>query len=186
MTSTLFTSDFLKQCLDYDAGTGLFVWRRRPVSHFANEQQCLAVNGQRAGRVAGRLNGMGYVIIGINRRGYRAHRLAWLYMTGDWPLHQIDHIDGNRANNVFANLRDIPCHGNLQNTKIQVNNTSGYPGVGFHRASGKWYAKITIHRCVKSLGLFESKEDAAQAYLDAKQTYHTYQPRPRHLIEASV
>lgn len=122
------TAAWLRERYKYDPETGVFINLARP------------------GKPIGALTDRGYVSIAIAGRGYRAHRLAWLYMTGEWPTHQIDHIDGNRANNSFSNLRDVPGYANKQNTKKQSNNTSGYTGVYLHKPSGLWCARIKHRR----------------------------------------
>jgi hypothetical protein len=65
---------------------------------------------------------------------YREHRLAWLYMTGEWPTHEIDHINGDRVDNRFCNLREATASENRWNSRKRVNNTSGYKGVSWDSA----------------------------------------------------
>lgn len=110
--------------------------------------------------------------------GYRpmAHRVAWLYMTGAWPSHEIDHVDGNKQNNSFANLRDVPHSTNVQNRRDAFRNSkSGYLGV--HRMpkskANPWQAQIKLpHGKRIHLGSFPTPEAAHEAYMAAKALYH--------------
>jgi HNH endonuclease len=129
----MITAERLRELLHYDPNTGEFRWR-------------MAKKGTYAGAVAGRYNtdGDGYRQIGINRRLYKKHRLAWFYMTGAWPRHEIDHINGDRGDNRFCNLREATASENRRNMRKRVNNTSGYKGVSLdaerERAS-QWMAR---------------------------------------------
>lgn len=173
------TYSFVLEALSYDPSTGEFFWKERPTFHFASAAAMQKWNRKHAGKKAGRVSDRGYVLVVLRYCTYRAHRLAWLYMTGEWPQYEIDHRDGNRANNRWSNLRDIPGAGNRQNTKRQANNTSGYTGVVFHKNSGRWHAVIKINRRTISLGYYEKPIHAYEAYLAAKAKYHRFQPRPR-------
>ncbi len=151
MSEKRVTADRLRELLSYDPSTGLFTW--------------LLSTGNRApvGAVAGSV-GKGYVDIRIDQRLYKAHRLAWLYMTGEWPEQQIDHRDLNRANNRWDNLRVATNSQNHANTRAQSNNRSGFKGVSWSKAANKWMAQIVRDRCHTYLGLFDTPEDAHAAY----------------------
>lgn len=104
--------------LRYEPESGNFYWKVR-----------VSIRRQ-AGSRAGSISSFGYVTIVIGRRGYRAHRLAWLLMTGKMPEYEIDHKDGNRANNKWENLREATRGQNRMNSCIQTNNKStGYKNV---------------------------------------------------------
>ncbi len=156
----LVTQEYLKSILEYNPETGDFVWLN------VNKVARNIHNGD----IAGTLNN-GYVQIQINRIRYFAHRLAWLYMTGNWPLYEIDHINHIRNNNRFVNLRDT-YNNNWNQTKISKSNTSGYRGVCFHKASGKWEAQIQVNGIKKHLGHFDTPEEASVVYEEAKLFYH--------------
>lgn len=103
---------------------------------------------------------------------YKAHRLAWLYITGQWPIDQIDHINGIRSDNRFCNLREIDLTGNShQRNKPPKNNKSGFIGVYLTR-SGKFRAQIGYLRTNIAIGVFDTPEQAHAAYLEAKKKYH--------------
>jgi hypothetical protein len=150
------TQDRLKDLLHYDPATGHFTWKvsRSGVKH---------CNGS-----AGTQNASGYVVIGIDGFIYPAHRLAWLYVYGEWPKHQIDHINRCKYDNRIANLRDATPSENLHNTGINSSNTSGLKGVSFHKKSRKWQAFIRNNGRNQYLGVFDTPENASKAYLAAK------------------
>ena len=151
----------LKELLSYDETTGVFFWKVRT--------NRLAVPGS----VAGRTNSLGRIQIGIDGKRYLAHRLAWLYVTGEMPAHDIDHVDNDHANNRFENLRLDPQKSNQQNQrKPHSNNKSGFLGVSPH--GNKWAATISTKGKRVHLGLFSSPEVAHAAYVDAKRKQHEF------------
>lgn len=156
----LVTPDRLKEVLNYDPESGLFTWL------------CVPNNRITIGQIAGNIGIQGYVIIKVDRRLYRAHRLAWLYMTGQWPKAQIDHRDLNATNNSWANLREATRSQNCYNQGARTNNTSGYKGVSWHKASGKWTAQTRINGKAAHLGLFGTAELAHRAYIEAAREHH--------------
>lgn len=122
-----------------------------------------------AGEKLGRNHPLGYIQIGLDCKSYLAHRLAWFYVTGEWPKHQIDHINQDKKDNRFANLREATNSQNHQNKKSK--NSNGLKGValangGKYRAK-RWYAKIRINQRTIYLGTFDTKEDAHNAYAKA-------------------
>ncbi len=116
--------------------------------------------GRSLNRPAGCVKQDGYREINFDRTHYRAHRLVWCYHNGNMPTKDIDHIDGNRLNNNIENLREATHQQNMQNSKIQKNNKSGYKGVHFNKRSKKWRAKIQG----KLIGSFDTPELAYEAY----------------------
>jgi hypothetical protein len=107
----------------------------------------------------------------IRHVNYHAHRLAWLYMTGAWPTGgEVDHIDTDRGNNVWTNLRDSTRRQNGSNVDIRSNNTSGFKGVS--RCRAKWTAHITVNYQAMHLGVFDTKEEAHAAYVEAAKRLH--------------
>jgi HNH endonuclease len=149
-----FTVAFLKQHVSYDPETGIFVWLS---------------NGKRAD--IPRANGYRGVQIETFGTARSAHRLAWLYMNGKWPENDIDHINGDRADNRITNLRDVSVSVNLQNQKkAHIDSKSGLLGVT--KARNKWRAGITVNGKPMHLGYFSSKESAYEAYLSAKRVLH--------------
>lgn len=138
---------------------------------------CRLIGGQKVGAIAGSKTFQGYWVIGVHCRYVVAHRLAWLYVTGEWPKHEIDHIDGNRLNNKIANLRDVPSFMNKQNERsARTGNSSGYLGVYKIKGSEKWRAEISFgsraNRKRLQVGNFNSPREAHQAYLEMKRKLH--------------
>ena len=101
-----------------------------------------------------------YVCLTVNKRKYLAHRLVWLYMTGNWPVVEVDHKNKKRYDNRWKNLREATSLQQMGNTKIWKSNTSGIRGVSFHKHSGKWRATIKA----KQIGIFNTKKEAKAAY----------------------
>lgn len=98
--------------------------------------------------------------IKIGGKNYKAHRLAWFYVTGAWPTDIVDHIDGNACNNAWANLRVVTSSQNRLNVSHLSTNTTGYRGVTFVEKTQRFRACCRR----KSLGYFKSAEDASAAY----------------------
>jgi hypothetical protein len=126
------------------------------------------------GAIAGYTNTIGYTVIQINGRKLHAHRLVWLYMTGEWPLHEIDHINRVRSDNRFENLRQATSAENKHNATDRISNTSGCRGVTWHKARQKWQAQISVMGKYLYLGTFESVEDAVAARKDAVVKFHKF------------
>lgn len=142
----------LKQLLSYDPLTGIFVWR---------------VNRSRtkAGTIAGTPGTDGYIYIVINRVHYGAHRLAWFYMTGEWPKDEIDHKNTMRKENWFENLRETTSSLNKVNAAVRIRSASQLKGVYFdaRKKAKPWQAYITKDGKRTSIGYYATKEEAADA-----------------------
>lgn len=156
---------YLRSILIYDMETGIFNWRHR--SDMPKEW-----NTKYAGKIAGTDDRHGYSQICINYKLYRAHRLAWIWVTGDWPTQDIDHIDMNGFNNSFGNLRHATRSQNNCNTTKRTTNTSGFKGVTFDKNENKWVAQISINKKHKMLGRFATRELAHAAYCVASTKLH--------------
>lgn len=143
------TPEYLKSILNYDPETGVFTWlhdHRGPV---------------RAGDVAGRTKPNGYISVKIAQQEFYAHRLAYLYMTGTFPEHEVDHINRNRADNRWVNLRSASAANNKANTPVRRTSAVGLKGVSLHKKSGKWRARIQTD----TIGYYETPEFAHAAYV---------------------
>ena len=145
------TAEYLRSILHYNPDTGIFT---RKVG---------SANQVKVGDVAGSQHGGGYLRIQVQSRDYLAHRLAWLYVHNSWPKDQIDHVNRNRSDNRLVNLRDVTNKQNLQNAGKYSHNTSGHPGVSWHKQRSKWQAKITHNQKQIHLGYFENLEEAIAA-----------------------
>jgi len=157
--------DELLHMLEYQPDTGEFLWLQHPSRTDLNG---LAAGCVRPGGIAIKINGV----------RYRAHRLAWFYMTGWWPHDFIDHVNGNPCDNRWSNLRAVDRSINAQNRRSASANKQGADalGVHFHKKSGKYQASITATLGGKKmqlyLGLHESEQDAYAVYVDAKRLLH--------------
>lgn len=161
MATNDLTAETLRSLLYYDPNTGIFT--RRQSSGTA-----------KAGDVAGWIEPHGYRKINVAGRKYYAHRCAIFYMTGKWPDKNIDHIDGNRLNNAYWNLRCVSQQINTQNLRgPRSDNKAGVLGVCYHRAAKKFMAEIKDANGVRHyLGLYKTKDQAESAYLEAKRKLH--------------
>jgi len=145
------TRDELKELVSYDSETGVFKRLKQTSPRI------------KVGQSAGWKDAYGYLNICLRGKKWKAHRLAWLYVYGEFPKKEIDHINGIKNDNRICNLRDVDRLTNELNKGIQSNNTSGYKGVSFQKQSGKWEAYVCSQRKKKSLGVFTTAELAAQA-----------------------
>lgn len=160
----MITHKYLKSLMNYDSVTGIFTWKHRSDVN-------KTWNSKYAARRAGRLRADGYWELIINKRYYKASRVAWFYITGNWPIYEIDHKDLNKSNNSFDNLREATPHQNQCNHAKTRINTSGYKGVTKTGLS-RWTARIKINKYHKHLGCFDSPEKAHMAYCNAAKKYH--------------
>lgn len=145
------TQERLKELFKYDPETGLFT---RLVS---------TNNRVKVGDVAGNARADGYIKIRVDFDMHYAHRLAWLYMTGEWPTQKIDHISGDKSDNRWSNLRDVSSVTNLQNVE---------PGDGVFAKGSRWASTIMANRKKIPLGSYQDKWRASAAYLTAKVLCH--------------
>ena len=161
------TKDRLKQLLEYSERSGLFVRKETTSSN--------AITGA----VAGTTDALGYVTIRVDGVSHKAHRLAWLYVYGAFPEKHLDHINGNPSDNKISNLRECTAAENQQNQKRRSDCKSGYTGVSFHKASGKWQASIRVNGRTIHLGIFDDPQEAHAEYVAAKTRLHTFNPSVR-------
>jgi hypothetical protein len=142
--------------VSYDPETGVFrskSWRRL---------------GEKVGGLRN-----GYIYLNIFGVSFRASRVAWLLQTGSWPKHHIDHINGDRTDNRFSNLRDIPQAVNNQNLRAPCcTNKTGFLGVDLCKTTGRYRASIRSKGKNITLGRFDTPERAHAEYLKAKRLLH--------------
>ncbi len=154
--------ELLREFLDYDPITGVLRWKKQ--------------RGTRGkmGSIAGSKCGNGYVIVGLaGVRSVPAHRIAFALMTGTWPELQVDHIDGDRANNAWSNLRLVTAEQNHQNLRrARADNGTGILGVSFQ--DGRYRAQIQVRGKKHWLGQFNNPQDASAAYIEAKRKLHEF------------
>ncbi len=153
------TAQRLREVVAYDEATGVFT------SRIARGGRSKPVGSQ-----LGCKNSAGYDRIMIDGVSYLSHRLAWLYVTGEWPEAEIDHISGDQQDNRFANLRPASREENCRNTRLPRHNRSGIKGVSSRK--GKWVAMISAGGKQSYLGSFDDKAAAAAAYREAAGRLH--------------
>lgn len=151
--------ELFRSLLRYEPDTGLFYWiAERP-------------GQRRLGNVAGHKSDLGYVKILIRPTNVSAHRLAWAFMTGKWPTHEIDHINGERHDNRFDNLRQATRAQNCQNKRLRGNGAAGLPGA--HVRGNRYTAIIDANGVRHRLGTFSTAEEASAVYLEARRRLHS-------------
>jgi len=159
MTSKI-DSETLRTLLRYSRKTGLFTW--------------LVTRGRFAkpGRIAGWINGNGYRVIEIFGQQYYTSRLAWFYVTGSWPTHEIDHKNRIRSDDRWANLREATRSQQRGNIRLPSTNKSGMRGVCRSRAPNKWIAQINENGRKIYLGTYQTKLAAYTAYRNAARAHY--------------
>ncbi len=155
----------LKELLHYDQETGVFTWLSRPLTDFKNKNSYRTWNTRYPGKPAGVVTSHGYVKIAIDDFQQYAHRLAWLYMTGEWPTFLIDHINEHRSDNKFKNLREATDTQNRRNRR-NARSDASLSLRGVTRKGNKYLARCGIGGNYKHLGMFSTIEEAHAAYMD--------------------
>lgn len=156
----MLTAERLREVLAYDPETGTFTWK-------VNKQRPHLVGG-----VAGSRNRNGYWHIGVDRGEHKAHRLAWLYVHGEWPASRLDHEDADTLNNRIGNLRLATRSQNIANSRLRKDNACGFKGVSFYKSAGKWGANVSKDGRSYYLGLFDTPEAAHAAYQEKARELH--------------
>lgn len=158
--TTHLTAEVARELFVYDPATGLLT------------RKAATRNGFQSGELAG-YEKKGYVCVGYKRREYKAHRVAWLLVTGAWPTGEIDHINGIRSDNRWSNIRDVSRVVNQQNReKARSDSISGLIGAHWSKRHGAFRARIVIAGRTKLLGSFTTAEAAHEAYVEAKRHMH--------------
>lgn len=150
----------LHELFDLDIETGVLRWRVSPSPNV------------KVGAVGGWENGGGYLCVDVNRKSYRAHRIVFAMVNGRWPCGDVDHKDGNRANNRPSNLREATRSENLRNQKIRPDNKSGFKGVSFYSKGKKWRSYCNVGRKQIHLGYFDSLSEAVEAARAGREKHH--------------
>ena len=154
----MLTQAQLHQLFNYNPETGIFIKKKK-------SNLC---------KPCGWNNGKGYTKIGVNGKYYYAHRMAWVYVHGEVPDGDLDHINGNPSDNRICNLRVTNRSQNMQNTLKFKTNTSGYKGVTWLKKQKKWKAQITNNNHAISIGIYDSVEEAYEAYCQTARKLHTH------------
>lgn len=171
MSNDILAHEYLRECLHYSVITGEFYWLKAPS------------NKVKLGSMAGSLNVKGYRQIKINGTLHRAHRLVWLWVTGKWPVNEIDHVNGVRNANYWLNLREATHSQNAMNRGMLANNTSSFKGVFWNKRAQKWMGQINLNSRRIHLGYFDAIEDACAARTAAEERLHGEFARPLDVLE---
>lgn len=177
------TQEILKELMDYNPETGIFVWKERDIIYFNHckkpEFSCRLWNSRMVGKVSGTIfktkNKFYYATslsCGEKFKRYYMHRLAWMYMYGKFPNDEIDHLDGDGLNNKISNLVLLDHCGNLKNQKMRSTNTSGFNGVSYDKARNKWIVQIWNNSKRVFSKRFESFDEAVLARKDLDIEYN--------------
>jgi hypothetical protein len=162
--------------MNYNANTGVLTWKKRDVSLFTGgahtaEHTCKRWNARMAGEEAlGSIKGDGYKHGAIDGVHYASHRVIWKWMTGMDPI-EVDHIDGDRQNNKWSNLRSVTRTVNGRNTARHKNNTSGVTGVRYIAKNKKWQAYIMQGVRFIGLGSHAKFDDAVRARKEGEKVH---------------
>lgn len=173
MSEYVLTADILRALFDYDPLTGTLYWRHRADGWFKDSSDATARswNTRFAGKVAFTSRDKnGYMHGSLFGKQYYAHRIIWCIVYGYWPI-QVDHGDGNRANNRLNNLDDGTQSDNMKNTKLRNNNSTGVPGVSWDARRNKWYVRVQSHRKCYFIGMFYDYDEAVRARYSAERKY---------------
>jgi len=157
------THEELTNMLSYNRDTGSFIWKISPS------------NKIKTGSIAGNISKRGYRKIQMKGKLFRANKLAWFYVTGEWPSNFIDHENCDATDDSFRNLREATSSQNGANRRNGINNSSGYKGVSFDKNTGLWRAQIMVRKKTIHLGSHVTPELAHQAYcLAAKSNFKEF------------
>lgn len=166
----------LRTLLRYDSESGGLYWRHRSPEFFSDSTRAHHVstwNSKHADRAAfSAINRDGYKTGTVLGETHLAHRVTWALEQGSWPVHQLDHIDGDRLNNRIHNLREATSVENNRNTTSRCNASSKFLGVSWQKKCKKWKSTIRINGIITHLGLFLDETDAAMAYDAAASRCH--------------
>lgn len=167
--------ELVNEVLDYNPESGDLVWKKRDASMFKSKRDCDAWNTRYAGKKISYVDPHGYLILRINGKPYKAHRIAYAISHGEWPTNQIDHINGVKTDNRISNLRHVTGIENARNTKRHSTNTSGMSGVYWNKRDRLWNVRIgDASKPGSFVGTFKSFDDAVEARkrAEADRGYH--------------
>lgn len=148
------TPERIRECFSYDERTGKIT-------------RLISTRNAKAGSDASKNEARGYFNTSVDGHILGSHVVAWVIKTGEYPVLQIDHINGNRKDNRWCNLRQVTRSQNLQNSKRRLDNSSGVKGVNWHKKCQKWNARLCLNGHSINLGFFTELEDAKAARINA-------------------
>lgn len=156
----MLSQEELKSLVHYEPKTGVFT-------------RLTCRRGDKVGKQAGFISSYsGYVMVSLNNKIYRAHRLAWLYIYGRWPTEFIDHINRVRHDNRIENLRECNKSQNMCNMDTPKHNTTGVKGVYWYKAYKKWVVNVKHNKKMHFIGYFSDFNAAKNAAWEARRKIH--------------
>ena len=160
----MLTQNDIKNQLHYSSETGIFT------------RLIAKCNSVKIGDIAGSKHIKGYLQLSVNGKPYLAHRLAWFYVHGIWPIECIDHINGIKTDNRILNLREATFTQNKHNYKKanSDNKTSKLLGVSWSKTNKSWVSQISLNNKLIYIGHFSDKHKAHEAYLRKKREIHPF------------
>jgi hypothetical protein len=153
----------------YEPDTGALRWRVDRVSKLRSGNNITRV---RAGDIAGTTQSQGYRSVYMDNRQHLAHRVIWLIVHGEWPPHQIDHINGDRLDNRLCNLRAVRQHENMLNRGAQSNSKTGVKGVSWDKREQRFVVRLKVAGKYRSFGQYRTLEEAVSACARVTAEYH--------------
>ena len=156
---TTLTAERCRELFEYDQDTGVLTWK-------------IPYGRQMKGSVVGYIHPTGYRRVRVGTSEYRIHRIIFLWMTGHWPVNQVDHIDGDPLNNTWINLRDVTPTQNMHNMRLRASNRTGCPGVFFIESKNYYRVRIRVAGERYHVGYFKHLNDAIQAAVAFREKHH--------------
>lgn len=161
--------DEIMEFVNYDPETGKFIWNQRDIKWFGSYKGWAVWNNKYSGKEAGSVDFYGYRKLCLAYRHFLAHRLAWFIAHNEWP-EKLDHINGDKDDNRIVNLRIADKYQNAQNSKLKLSNKSGYKGVS--KCGKRWKAAIQSNGNIHNLGIYDTPDEAYEAYCKAAIELH--------------
>lgn len=156
----MITQNRLKELLHYDPVTGIWTWK------------VIRTGYAYIGSQAGNITKHGYRNIRVDGKLYRSSRLVYLYMKNEWPSEEIDHIDRNRSNDKWDNLRKADSCQNSYNRGVRTDNSTGHKGICRHKTTQKYQVNIGVNKKFLYLGSFDTLDEAIKVRKEAELKYH--------------
>lgn len=167
--------EHIKEDMSYNPDTGEFWWKKQNPSKTRQMDAPVGI-----------VNTCGYITVKYKKKQFLLHRLAFYFMSGTLPEDNVDHINGDRRDNRWCNLREASCEENSQNRKTSKNSTTGLIGVklafsksAFPNRTKRYTACISFRQKRYYLGLFKTAKEAHLAYCKKKAELHSFNPVPR-------
>ena len=183
--------ELLNKIISYNAETGTLLWKEMSIETGAalgkNTRGIIIFNSKVAHTAISNITNQGYVRLSIrikgNKHEYRAHRVAWALHYGEWPVGDMDHINGDRADNRIENIRLVSISDNQRNLCMPKNNTSGQMGVHYDKRIKKWIARISDKNKKVQLGSYVLLEDAIKVRKKAEKDYGYHENHGRKAVK---